>query len=429
MRVQMAFGRTGLEIELPEGFRYRILEARSAAPLPDPAEALAKALESPTGAPPLLEVARGKRSAAISVCDITRPAPNSFVLPAVLSRLGAAGIERDNITILIATGLHRPATESEIREIVGPAIAAGYRVENHFARDLSAHRYLGQTKSGTPVYIDERFVGADLHLTLGLIEPHFMLGYSGGRKLVVPGLAAQETIKVLPSPRYMRDPRSGEGLMDGNPLHAELVEIAGMARHDFAVEVAINRERQIAGIFAGNPLQAHRRGVEFVSRALLEEIEAPADAVITSSAGYPLDLTFYQSIKGASAARHVVRPGGRILLTAACEEGPGAPEFREMLKRYSSAEEYMEQTAEAPVTVDQWQLDKLALVTRKAEVLFYVPGLPPDYHPTLWGRAFASVAEGVAELTRGLKPGATIAVIPEGPYVLAKAPEPEAVAA
>jgi nickel-dependent lactate racemase len=429
MRVQMAFGRTGLEIELPEGFRYRILEARSAAPLPDPAQALAKALESPTGAPPLLEVARGKRSAAISVCDITRPAPNSFVLPAVLSRLEAAGIVRDNITVLIATGLHRPATESEIREIVGPAIAADYRVENHFARDLSAHRYLGQTKSGTPVYIDERFAGADLHLTLGLIEPHFMLGYSGGRKLVVPGLAAQETIKVLHSPRFIRDPRSGEGLVDGNPLHAELVEIAGMARHDFVVEVAINRERQIAGIFAGDPIQAHRRGVEFVSRALLEEIEAPADAVITSSAGYPLDLTFYQSIKGASAAQHVVRPGGRILLTAACEEGPGAPEFREMLKRYSSAEEYMEQTAEAPVTVDQWQLDKLALVTRKAEVLFYVPGLPPDYHPTLWGRAFSSAAEAVAELTRGLKPGATIAVIPEGPYVLAKAPEPEAVAA
>lgn len=425
----MAFGRTGLEIELPEGFRYRILEARSAVPLADAAESLERALDHPIGAPPLGELARGKRSAAISVCDITRPAPNSFVLPAVLRRLEAAGIDRANITILIATGLHRPATEAEIREIVGPDIAARYRVENHFARRLETHRYLGKTSSGTPVYIDERFVGADLRLSLGLIEPHFMLGFSGGRKLVAPGLAAQETIKVLHSPRYMRDPRSAEGLVDGNPLHAELLEIARLARHDFSVEVAINRQRRIAGIFAGDPVTAHRAGVEFVSRALLEEIEEPADAAVTSAAGYPLDLTFYQSIKGASAAQHVVKPGGRILLVAACEEGPGAPEFRELLKRFTTAEEYMRETAEAPVIVDQWQLDKLAIVTRRAEVLYYVPGLPAEYYSALWGRAFASVAAAVAELTRDLKPGATIAVLPEGPYVLARAPSPEARAA
>jgi nickel-dependent lactate racemase len=429
MRVEMAFGRTGLEIELPEGFRYRILEARSAAPLADPAEALQRALDQPTGAPPLLELARGKRSAAISVCDITRPAPNSFVLPAVLSRLEAAGIPRSNITILIATGLHRPATAEEIGEIVGPDIAARYRVENHFARRPETHRYLGRTASGTPVYIDERFLDADLHLSLGLIEPHFMLGFSGGRKLVAPGLAAQETIQVLHSPRFIRDPRSAEGLVDGNPLHAELLEIARMARHDFSVEVAINRERRIAAIFAGEPAAAHRAGVEFVSRALLEQIDEPADAAVTSAAGYPLDLTFYQSIKGASAAQHVVKPGGRILLVAACEEGAGAPEFRELLKRFPTAEEYLRQTAEAPVIVDQWQLDKLALVTRRAEVLFYVPGLPREYYPTLWGRAFSSAAEAVAELTRDLKPGATIAVLPEGPYVLARAPAPEAKAA
>lgn len=425
----MAFGRTGLGLELPEGFRYRILEARSAAPLADPAASLERALDHPIGAPPLGELARGRRSAAISVCDITRPAPNSFVLPAVLRRLEAAGIDRAAITILIATGLHRPATSAEIEQIVGPEIAARYRVENHNARRLEAHRYLGETSSGTPVYIDERFVGADLHLSLGLIEPHFMLGFSGGRKLVAPGLAAQETIKVLHSPRFIRDPRSAEGLVDGNPLHAELLEIARLARHDFSVEVAINRQRRIAGIFAGEPVAAHRAGVEFVSRALLEEIEEPADAVITSAAGYPLDLTFYQSIKGASAAQHVVKPGGRILLVAACEEGAGAPEFRELLKRFPTAEEYMRETQQAPVTVDQWQLDKLALVTRRADVLFYVPGLPAEYYPTLWGLAFGSVTEAVAELTRDLKPGATIAVLPEGPYVLARALSPEAKAA
>lgn len=425
----MAFGKTGLELDLPDRFQYRVLEARSARALPDPAQTLEQALDEPIASAPLMELARGRRSAAISVSDITRPAPNAFVLPAVLRRLEAAGIPRERITLLIATGLHRPATDAEIREIVGEEIAAHYRVQNHFARELEAHRYLGRTKSGTPVYIDARFLDADLHLSLGLIEPHFMLGFSGGRKLVAPGLAARETIVVLHSPRFIRDPRSAEGLVEGNPLHEELLEIASMARHDFSVEVALNRRREIAGLWAGNPVEAHRRGMEFVSRALLEEIDAPADAAITSSAGYPLDLTFYQSIKGASAAAHVVKPGGRILLAAACEEGPGAPEFRELLKRYDRAEQYLKETAEAEVIIDQWQLDKLALVVQKAEVLFYVPGLNADYHPTLWGRAFPSPGAAVEALTAGLAPGATIAVIPEGPYVLARAPAPEACAA
>src|SRR5205823_8923612 len=211
--------------------------ARSAEPLPDWQGALEAALDHPIDAPPLSEMARGKRSAAISVCDITRPAPNRKTLPPILRRLEAAGIPRANIAILIATGLHRAATESEIREICGEEIAAAYPVWNHDARDLSSHRPLGSTHSGTPVYIDERFMASDLHITLGFIEPHLMLGFSGARKLIAPGLAAQETIKVLHSPRFMRDARTSEGSIEDNPLHRELLEIARMARHDFVLDV------------------------------------------------------------------------------------------------------------------------------------------------------------------------------------------------
>src|SRR5207249_4212188 len=175
---------------------------------------------------------------------------NRQTLPAVLARLKRAGIPREGITILIATGLHRPATAAEIREICGDDVAAKYRVVNHNARELKEHRHLGVTLSGTPVYIDERFVSAELHVTLGFIEPHLMLGYSGGRKLVAPGLAAQETIRVLHSPKFMRDTRSVEGEIQDNPLHRELLEIARMARHDFILDVALTRDRQIAGVFA-----------------------------------------------------------------------------------------------------------------------------------------------------------------------------------
>src|ERR1035441_8536839 len=193
MNVNFAFGRTGLKLELPEGFEYQVLEARSAVPLADTAKAIECALDAPLGCVPLREMARGKRTAAISVCDITRPAPNRDVLPPVLVRLEAAGVPRDGITILIATGLHRPATEAEFREICGEETAARYRVVNHHAREISEHRALGRTAAGTPVYIDERFVSADLHVTLGFIEPHLMLGYSGGRKLIAPGLDRKST--------------------------------------------------------------------------------------------------------------------------------------------------------------------------------------------------------------------------------------------
>src|SRR5690242_12467214 len=187
MRFELAFGKTGAALEVPDRFRCRVLEARSVTPLPDWRAALETALDNPIASPPLSELARGKSSAAISVCDITRPAPNRLTLPPVLRRLEAAGIARERITILIATGLHRPATDAEIREICGPEVAGAYGVVNHAARNLGSHRHLGSTGSGTPVYVDERFVGADLHLTLGFIEPHLMLGYSGGRKLVAPG--------------------------------------------------------------------------------------------------------------------------------------------------------------------------------------------------------------------------------------------------
>jgi nickel-dependent lactate racemase len=420
MRVELAFGKTGLLVDLPPGFRYRVLEARSARPLADPRAALETALDQPAGAPPLSLLAQGKATAAIAVCDITRPAPNRIVLPPLLRRLEEAGVRPERITILIATGLHRPATPAEIQEILGPDVAARYRTLNHDARNLAQHRFIGRTSSGTPVYLDERFLAADLHITLGFIEPHLMLGFSGGRKLIAPGLAARQTIEVLHSPRFMRDPRAVEGSIEDNPLHHELLEIARMARHDFIVDVVLARDRQIAAVFAGHPEEAHRAGVAFVSSVMLEQLEEPVDAVITTAAGYPLDLTFYQAIKGVTAASHIVKPGGRILLVAACEEGAGAAEFCGMLKEFRSPRQCLEAIEHAPVRIDQWQLEKLALVAERARVLFYVPGLPAEYHASLWGPVFPSAAQALEALTAGLRPGATIAVIPEGPYVLAK---------
>jgi lactate racemase len=219
----------------------------------------------------------------------------------------------------------------------------------------------------------------------------------------------------------MEDPRAVEGSIDDNPLHRELLEIARMARHDFLLDVALARDRSIAGIFCGSPEEAHRAGVEAVRNVMAETLEEPVDAVITTSAGYPLDLTYYQCVKGVTAAAHIVKPGGRILVAAECREGAGAPEFQRMLLEGLTAGQFLAAIRQRPVEIDQWQLEKLALVAVRRQILWHVPGLPAEYHAGLWGRSFARMEAAVEALAGGLAPGAKIAVIPEGPYVLAKA--------
>jgi nickel-dependent lactate racemase len=421
MKTQFSFGKNGIEVAVPEGFRCQIIRSRSAAALKDEVAALDAALDHPIGCEPLAALAAGKRTAAISVCDITRPAPNRITLPPLLKRMHGAGIPVEGVTILIATGLHRGATEDEVKQIVGPEIAAAYRVVSHDARAFKEHRSLGATRRGTPVYIDERFMAADLHITLGFIEQHLMLGFSGGRKLVAPGLAAQETIKVLHSPKFMREPLATEGSIAGNPLHAELLEIARMARHDFILDVTLTQERKISGVFAGDPVKAHAAGVEFVETTCLERLEEPVDAVITSSAGYPLDLTFYQTTKGITAAQHIVKPGGRILLVGECAEGAGSAEFARKLELFKGCQSYLEEIADSAVEVDQWQIEKVALVGLKHELYFYTPGVSKRQLGSLGAKAFDNLDEAVAATLDGLPAGARVALVPDGPYTFAKA--------
>jgi len=421
MKTHFAFGKNGIDVEVPEGFDCQVVRSRAAQALNDISSALNAALDHPIESDPLEKLAAGKRTAAISVCDITRPAPNQITLPPLLKRLHAAGIPKEGITILIATGLHRAATSEELDIILGPEIAATYHVASHDARDFAAHRAVGTTRRGTPVYVDERFAAADLHITLGFIEPHLMLGFSGGRKLIVPGVAAQETIKVIHSPRFMREPLATEGSIEGNPLHAELLEAAALARHDFILDVTMTPEREISGVFAGHPVKAHAAGVEFMMSTSLTPLDGLVDAVITSSAGYPLDLTFYQCLKGLTAAQHIVKPGGKMLLLAECAEGIGSPEYARLLNAYRGHAEFLKEIENTPVEIDQWQLEKLALTGLKNELLFYTPGAAREALGTLGANAFADVQQAVAALFSGLAPGARVALLPEGPYTFARA--------
>ena len=420
MEIVVAFGKTGLTLDLPNGPRYQVVHAHAAGAMTDVRGALDTALDAPIGCASLLEMASGKKTAAISVCDITRPAPNRVTLPPVLERLHRAGLRAEDITICIATGLHREATRAELDIILGPSIAAAYPILNHDAKKKDAHGYVGETARGTPVYVERLFLDADLHITLGFIEQHLMLGFSGGRKMIAPGLAAQETIKVIHSPKFMRESLAVEGSIEDNPLHAELLEIARMVRHDFMLDVTLTKSREISGIFAGDPVKAHAAGVEFLRGSSVEYVPEFVDAAITSAAGNPLDLTFYQTIKGVTAVQHIVKPGGKILVVSECAEGIGSAEFAEKLRGYPGPQRYLDEIADAPVVPDQWQLEKLALVELKHPVLFYAPGTKAEELGALGSRSFGTVEEAIANLLDGLPVGARVAVMPDGPYAYAR---------
>ena len=420
MDINLALDRGEATVRLPDSLDTQVLRPRFASGLPDEHAAIATAVANPIGSPGLEELARGKRSAAIAVCDITRPAPNQTVLPHVIGALEAGGIPASNITILIATGLHREATPEELAEILGPDLLERHPVHSHRAREIEEQVYLGETSSGTQAFVDQAFIEADLHITIGFIEPHLMAGFSGGRKLISIGLAGERTIKRLHSPLYMRDPQATEGSFPNNPLHRELLEIAAMVGHDFMVDVALTNTRAIAAVFAGEPVAAHARGVDFVRQSTLACVAEPADAVITTSGGYPLDLTFYQAVKGLTAAAHVVRDGGEILLAAGCKEGLGGPEFSSLVRKSSDSEELLDELASRAVEVDQWQAEKLAMVARRAQLSFCVPGLAPADRAKLWGPTHTDPQEAVDAMVSRLGASARVVVIPEGPYVFSQ---------
>src|SRR5438552_2466785 len=336
------------------------------------------ALAQPIGSKPLAELARGRRNACILVCDITRPVPNRLILPLILRTLEEQGIARRDILILIATGLHRPNEGAELDELVGSEIAANYRVENHRGKVLTDHDYLGDTSNGVPVYLDSRYVRADLKITTGLIEPHLMAGYSGGRKVICPGIAALETVKVWHGPRFLEHPRADSGILDGNPVHEENTRIALMAGCDFIVNVCIDGQRRVTWAGAGHMELAWQEGVHFVEEVVRVPVPQPMDIVVTSGAGYPLDTTWYQAIKGLTGALPIVKQGGTIVLAASLSEGLGSPEFQRVMAENPDLQKFKQRILGGDYFVmDQWQLEELAKVVARCKVKVVSGGLPP----------------------------------------------------
>jgi nickel-dependent lactate racemase len=419
MRITLDYGRTGLEVELPDERVVGPLAIKPATPLTDPNAAVAHAIANPIGSPSLAQLARGRKNACILVCDITRPVPNKIILPPLLRTLEEQGISRKDILILNATGLHRPNEGAELVEMLGADTVKNYRIENHHGKILEEHDYLGTTANGVPVHLDSRYVRADLKITTGLIEPHLMAGYSGGRKVICPGIAALETVKVWHGPKFLEHPKADCGYLEGNPVHEENTRIAWMAGCDFIVNVCVDGQRRITWVGAGHMEKAWMHGVRFCEQVVRVPVPEPVDIVVTSCAGYPLDTTWYQAVKGLTGALPIVKQGGTIILAASLSEGIGSPEFQRLLADNPDLKIFKQRILGKDYFVmDQWQLEELAKVIERCKVKVVSDGLPEDTLRRCHANPAASVETAVADCLTEYGSDARIAVIPKGPYVL-----------
>ena len=416
MRVHLDYGTDGLAVDVPDD-RVTIIEPVARPALADPCGALLAALRAPIGRPPLRDAVRAGQTVAISVCDITRAQPRRETLDAIFEEL--PHVSPDLVTILIATGTHRTNTPAEIERMLGPDIAGRYRVVNHDSRDRASLVFVGTTSSGVPVWMNRVFMAADVRITTGFVEPHFFAGFSGGPKMVAPGLAGLETVLVLHDAARIGHPNATWGVVEGNPIHDDVREIARMVGVGFSVDVTLNRSQQITAVFAGDLFDEHRAACDAARRTAMQPVDAPFDVVLTTNSGFPLDQNLYQAVKGMSAAAKVVKPGGAIVCVAQCCDGlPAHGSYGDILASQPSPSHLLAMIKSPGYSVpDQWQVQIQAQVQLKARVLVK-SALTGDAVRAAHFEPIDDVAATVRELLRTANQPATLCVLPQGPQTI-----------
>ena len=418
MIVRLAYGRTGLPVEFPDD-RTTVIEPAWVDGLPDQAGAVRRAVENPTGSAPLRHRVRRDQTVAVSVCDVTRPMPSATVLPVVLEALSHVPAER--IAVLIASGTHRATTREELVEMLGADIVdGGPRIVVHDAFDEAQLVSLGEVDGGIPVRLNRTWVEADVRITTGFVEPHFFAGFSGGPKMVAPGLAGFRTIMRLHDAEMIGSPRARWGVVEGNPVHDGIRAVAARSGVDFSVDVAINRDREITCVAAGELFAVHRAVREVVRRNAMQACARPFDVVVTTNSGYPLDQNLYQTVKGLSAAAQVVKPGGVIVCASACADGyPDHGEYLDILTRRDSPDGLLEMiNAPGHNRHDQWEVQVQAQIQRRADVLLKTDGLLPDQVRAAHLTPVDDVGAAARDALARSGPDARICVLPEGPQTI-----------
>jgi len=418
VKIRLAYGQSGLDIEV-DPRTATVVEPVHHEAAGDQMAVLREALRSPVAGPPLRERVRPGQTVAISACDGTRPQPRHLMIPAVLAEL--EGIVRlEDVVILIATGTHRGNDEAELRAMFGDEVVDAVRIVNHDARDPGQLTWMGTYGNDVPVWLNRAWAEADVRITTGFVEPHFFAGFSGGPKLVAPGLAALETVLVLHDAARIGDPRATWGNTHGNPVHDDVRAIAEATGVTFSLDVVLNRDKDIVAAFGGDLAPMHAAATATAKRMAMRPVEAPFDVVVTTNSGFPLDQNLYQAVKGMSAAYQVVKPGGVIVCAAECRDGfPDHGSYRKVLASAPSPQALFDDISARTETVpDQWQVQIQARIQSGSRVVMHTGFLSDAELETAHLRQTRDISATVAEALAAAGPGARLCVLPEGPQTI-----------
>jgi nickel-dependent lactate racemase len=422
MRVHLKYGEAGLELDFPETANFAgVLYPQEAKVIAEPAAAVEQALKRPIASPPLSELARGKQDAVIVISDITRPVPNALLLPIIIRQLETAGMPSDRITILVATGIHRPNEGAELERLVGRQIASSYRILNHFSKQEEDMLLVGQVGEGVPALVNKHYLAAELKILTGFIEPHMWAGFSGGRKSILPGISSVKTLEFMHGPEMVAHPLTRYGVLEGNPFHEAGLAIMAQAGADFIVNVTLDTSKQLTGVFAGHPVQAHLAGVEFLSRHCVKTLEAPLDFVVTTNAGAPLDCNLYQTAKGISGVAGATREGGVILIATECLEGFGSEEYRAVFEHATTPQAFIDKLLKKEFFIpDQWCAQETYQVMLKNEIWVHTHGIDAATLKRFHFQPVADLSQAIGELLERFGPEARWAIVPDGPLLILK---------
>lgn len=417
--IRIPYGRTHLEAQLPDNNLAGIYESDLPAATCSGADAVIMALDAPVSSPPLEKLAQGRKSAVLIISDHTRPVPSHIITPLILERLRGGSPEID-ITILVATGFHRGTTRKELIEKLGADIVRNEKIVVHDSRDESSLISLGKLPSGGELIINRLAVETELLIAEGFIEPHFFAGFSGGRKSVLPGIASAKTVLANHCAEFIQSPYARAGILENNPIHRDMVFAAEKAGLEFIVNVVLGRDKEIIKAFAGHFTLAHEAGCRYLASHCKVKVPV-ADIVITGNGGYPLDQNIYQAVKGMTAGDEICRPGGVIIMVAACSDGHGGKSFFDTMANAACPMEIIKRVKDVPrdeTEPDQWEYQILANILARHKVIIVTSDCDPAIIKAMHMEHAFTLKEAISTALNIAGRNAKTVVIPDGVSVI-----------
>lgn len=418
MRVfKIPYGKTYLEASIPEDNVAACLTSKKIETQLTEQEEVDISINNPIGSPMLSELARDAKRVLFITNDMTRPMPSKITMPAIIREIQRYNAKAD-ITLLIASGLHRKMTREELIDKMGHDLVENYKIVVHDAYDKSRLVYMGNLSSGNPLWLNKEVIEHDLVISEGFIEAHWLGGFSGGRKSILPGISGADTVMNNHSPQNIDDLRTKPGILEGNPAHEEFCEAARKANLKFILNVVLDKNKHIIKAFAGDTFEAHYAGCEFV-RKMMEASCEPSDIVITSNNGYPLDLNLYQSIKGMDTASAAIKEGGVIIMVTECSEGIGHGGFLHVYEKGSGQEEILKGLRDGTIReYDQWAAQIMLKLTRNYKVIVVTDNVPKDKLKDMYLEHADDIGQALDMAFEIKGKNAMVNIIPEGPVII-----------